>query len=800
MIRVALSGLAARPLRTALTTLAIVVGVAFVCAAATLTDTLRGAADSLSSAAYDGTDAVVTGRTAFQLGAEDTSQRPTIPASVLGAVRSAPGVAVAAGDVADQAMIVGKDGKTVGTGPYFGAGLDAHTPGAARLTPFRLHVGRWAAGPGEVVIDQSTAEKQGYGIGHEVPVTTRGTVRRFRVVGVASFANVKALGSATFAVFDLRTAQTLFHKTGRLDHVLVAGRPGTSTAALRAAVAGAAGPQAQVRSAAADDRFDLKGLKTFVGILRTVLLAFAGVAMVVGGFTIFNALSITVAQRTREFGLLRMVGAERRQVRRAVLLEALALGLGASLAGMLVGLGLAKGLAALFDAMGMGLPMAGTVFTAGTAAVSLLVGTLVTMLAAFVPARRATRVPPVAALRAADAGTGRVGPLARVVRGLASVVGRPAERIGGSAGRLARRNAMRNPGRTAITAMALVIGVMLVTAVTVVAQGLRDQSTGSLERRIQADHVIVGADNWSPIDPDIARVAAATPGVRAVSSIRQDSALAYGQREFVNAVDPATVSRLFAYDLTTGTAQDVAGLGGDGAIVDEGWAKEHRLGVGDRFSITAPRGGRLSLTVRAIENSPVLDVLSLGPITISEQAFEPNWENRRYRFTLVDGGGPGLTRALAGYPGAKLQTKAEFVSSQTSWIGQILAILWVLLALAVIVSLFGIVNTLVLSTFERMRELGTLRAVGMTRRQVRRMVRHESVITALIGAVIGISAGLGLAAIAVGMLGKYGIAFAVPVGALVAVALIAIVAGVAAAVLPARRAARVDVLSALAYE
>jgi putative ABC transport system permease protein len=288
--------------------------------------------------------------------------------------------------------------------------------------------------------------------------------------------------------------------------------------------------------------------------------------------------------------------------------------------------------------------------------------------------------------------------------------------------------------------------------------------------------------------------------VHGVSSIRQDSTLAFGQRELVNAIEPASAAKLFAYDFTAGTAADVSALGRDGAIVDSGWAKEHHLGMGDRFEITSLKGAKLPLTVRAIEDSPVLDVLSLGPVTISEQAFEAAWDTRRNRFTLVDGGGPELAKALAAYPGTKVQTKAEFVTGQTSWIGQILGILWVLLALAVIVSLFGIVNTLVLSTFERMRELGTLRAVGMTRRQVRRMVRHESIITALIGAVIGIAAGLGLAGVAVAALGKYGIAYAVPAGALVAVALIAIIAGVAAAVLPARRAARIDVLSALAYE
>jgi putative ABC transport system permease protein len=795
MTRVALRGLAARPLRTALTTLAIVIGVAFVGAAYTLTDTLRGAADSLSSAAYDGTDAVVTGRTAFHLGAEDSSQRPTVPASLLARVRQAPGVTVAAGDISDQAMILGRDGKTVGTGPYFGAGLDASTAGAQRLTPFRLQSGRWADEPGEVVIDQRTSEAQRYGLGSSVRVTTRGAVRSFRVVGVARFADVKSIGSATFAVFDLRAAQQLFHKAGRYDRILVAGGPD-----VRASVARIAGPKAEVRSAAADDRFDLKGLSTFISIIRTILLAFAGVAVVVGAFTIFNALSITVAQRTRELGLLRMVGAERRQVRRSVLVEALAMGLGASALGVLAGLGLAAGLGALFDAMGLGLPTAGTVVAARTILVSSLIGVGVTVLAALVPAIRATRVSPVAALRGGSDGSERLGPLARLARMLASVVGRPAERLGGSAGALARRNAMRNPGRTAVTAMALVIGVMLVTTVTVVANGLRQESTGALESRVQATNVIVGTDGWSPIDPGIERVAATTPGVRAVSSIRQDSALAFGKRQFVNAVDPSTITRLFAYDLRAGTAADVAGLGADGALVDSGWASDHHLGVGAPFTITAPDGDVLHLRVRAIEHSPVLDPLSLGPITISEQAFQRSWETRRYRFTLVDGGGAALRRAMASYPDAKLQSKAAFVDGQTQFIGQILGILWVLLALAVIVSLFGIVNTLVLSTFERTRELGTLRAVGMSRRQVRRMVRHESVITALIGAVVGIALGLGLAGVAVAMLGKYGVAFAVPAGPLVAVVVVAIVAGMLAAVLPARRAARLDVLSALAYE
>ena len=789
MTKVVLKGLAARPLRTLLSALAIVVGVAFVCAALTFTNAMRGAADSLSSAAYDGTDAVVTAKTAFEPGMDSFAQKPTLPAATLDDIRGEPGVDVAAGDITDTAQIMGDDGKPLGDGPYFGSGFDARVPGAEKLTPFRLGEGRWAAAPGEVVIDQGSAEKADYAVGDRITVATRGEAREFEVVGIATFADVKSLGTATFAVFDLAAAQDLFDKAGSYDRILVSGK-------LDHGPAGTV-----VRSAAADDRFDLEGLKSFVDILRTILLAFAGVALLVGAFTIFNALSIAIAQRTRELGLLRMVGASRRQVRRMVLLEALAIGLGASALGIGAGLLLATGLEGLFTSMGLSLPIAGMSLSGGTVIAALIVGLGVTLAAALLPARRATKVAPVAALREAGDAVSRVRLPGRLLRWVTGLVGRPSARLGGSAGRLARTNAMRHPGRTAATASALLIGVALVTAVTVVAKGLQDVSAGSLERRVQATAVVASADGWTPIDPAVERTVASAPGVTAVSSLAQDGALAFGEEEGVNAVDPATVNRVFAYDLKAGDEAAVAGLGRDGALVDDGWATEHGLEVGDAFTITSPEGTELDLTVRAIEESPVLDILGLGPITISREAFDGAFATERNRFTLVSGGDvAALDKALAAFPEVEVSTKSEFITTQTEWIGQILAILWVLLALAVIVSLFGIVNTLVLATFERRRELGTLRAMGMSRRQLRRMVRHESVITALMGALPGIGVGLGLAAAVVAALGEYGLEFVIPTGALVAVAVIAVLAGMAAAVLPARRAARTDVLAALAYE
>jgi putative ABC transport system permease protein len=787
MIRVAWKGLAARPLRSALTTLAIVIGVAFVCAAYTLTDTMSGAADSLTHAAYDGTDAVVVTETAFR-GSQTADIRavaPTIPASTLERVREAEGVKLAVGDITDQAQIIGTDGKPVGTGPYFGVGFDAKTAGAERLTPFRLHEGAWASGPGEVVIDRATAESQDYVVGSKIRVAARGDARDYTVSGIADFATVKSLGKATAAVFDLEAARTIFAKDG-YDRILVAGASSLD-----------AGPGTEVRSAADDDRFAFDSLETLVGILRTVLLAFAGVAVLVGSFTIFNSLSITVAQRTKEFGLLRMVGATRRQVRVTVLFEALVVGLLASVVGIAAGLGMAAGLSSLFTALGLQLPTEGVSLAGRTVLVSLLVGTLATVLAAMLPARRATRIAPVAALRDASAQV-KVRLFARGVRAVAAVVGKPAAKLGGAAGRLARDNAMRNPGRTAVTASALMIGVALVTAVTIVAQGLEQQGRGQLSDQVKAQAIVTATDGWSPIDPGIERAVAA---VGTASSLRQDGALVFGKQEAVNAVDPASIGGLFDYDWKEGGPEALSTLGRDGAIVNDGFATEHKLRVGSTFAVTSMNGTKLSLKVRAIEQSPSFDVLSLGPITISHAAYDAAFDQQRNRLTLVDAPQDAVAGALgSAYPGAKVEGKDAFIDAQTEWIGMILAVLWVLLALAVIVSLFGIVNTLVLSTFERTRELGTLRALGMNRRQVRRMVRHESVITALIGAVLGIAAGLALAAVIVGWLGKYGLSYAIPAPSLLAVAVIAALAGMLAAALPARRASRIDVLKALAYE
>ena len=801
MFRLTVKGLAARPLRTALTTLAIVLGVALVSGALTLTDTQRKGADALSSASYDGTDAVVSAKTAFAVDSSDdwTVQKPTIPAATLDAVRAVPEVGVAVGDVTDQnAKIIGKDGKPIGQGPYFGVGFDAGVEGAERVSPFRLKDGRWADGAGEVVIDAKTADDEGYGIGDSVKIATLDGTKPFEIVGVSSFGEVKSIGVATTAVFDLEAAQQLFHKGHGYDSILVAGAEGAEGESVRRAIA-AAVPDAQVQTAADNDRFTFDGLEMFISIIRTILLAFGGVAILVGALTILNSLSITVAQRTRELGLVRLIGASRRQVLATVVLEAFAIGLVGSVVGLGVGYGLAAGLQSAFAAIGLDLPEAGTVFSTQTVVISMLVGTVITTLAGIVPAVRATRIAPVTALRDASEGSRRTGIAGRVIRPVVSLLGRPAEKVGGVAGVLARRNALRQPGRTAATAGALTVGVALVMVVAVMAAGLRDTTEGSAERRVASSHVVLGQDGWSPLAPRVSETVAKADGVNAVATVKQDGARVFGDTERVNGLSAGS-DALFKFEWAEGSAT-ADSLASDGAIVDEGWAEEHDLGVGGRFTLTAPGGDEIPLTIKAIEKSSVFDAIDLGPITIGSAVYERSFENDRTVYTFVDAESTdAVERALAPFPDAKVFDKDDFVQNRTEGIDILMGIFVVLLALAVIVSLFGIVNALVLATFERRRELGMLAAVGMTRRQIRRMVRHESIVTALLGVATGVVAGLALAYAVTSALSDEGLTFVLPGGTLVALVVVGILAGVLAAVLPARRAARMSPLSALAYE
>jgi putative ABC transport system permease protein len=472
----------------------------------------------------------------------------------------------------------------------------------------------------------------------------------------------------------------------------------------------------------------------------------------------------------------------------------------------------------------------------------------VTLVAALVPARRATRVAPVAVLRegggdtgelrppraaiivtglgaaAVAAGTlapgigagGRIGLIIvgtlvlfvgvallapRLVPSLARVLGAPGARFAGVAGRLARSNATRNPRRTAATAAALMIGVALVSLVAVIGHGLRESTTGEIEKSITAGHVIQSQDGWSGVDPAALEAAAGAPGVRVATGLRQDEGRAFGDSLRVDGVDAAAYGRAYAVDWKDGDDGTLARLAPGQAIVREAYADKHDLAVGDRFTLRAATGDELRLTVAGIDRVPSLNPLYLGDVTIGNADYGRMFATERLLVAFLDTSDPGAAHAaLSGFPDAELSTTESFATTSTEWVDSLLGILYVLLALSVLISLFGIVNTLVLSVFERTRELGMLRAVGMSRRQVRRMIRHESVMTALIGATLGTALGLALAGLATYALSDEGLQYAVPVGTLIAFGIVAVIAGVVAAILPARRASRLDVLTALQYE
>jgi putative ABC transport system permease protein len=391
----------------------------------------------------------------------------------------------------------------------------------------------------------------------------------------------------------------------------------------------------------------------------------------------------------------------------------------------------------------------------------------------------------------------------KLVPPLARVLGYPATRIGGAAGGLARGNSSRNPARTASTASALMIGLALVTFVGTLAAGLRSRFESNVNQVFVANYAVTATNNFAPISVASASALQHVPGVLVVSSIRAGDAKVYGKRVNMTGVE-GTVSQVVAIKWKAGGPQTPGQLGRDGAFVPSDFASTHHLKVGSPLSALTPNGTTLHLVVRGITDPPK-NASPYGSLTISTSLFDANFQDPQNLFTFVNVAGgetsantARLKAALASFPDAKLQTKAEFTKNQLQGLTTLLNLLYVLLSLSILVSLFGIVNTLVLTVFERTRELGMLRAVGMTRRQLRRMIRHESVITALLGAAFGIPLGVILALLA-GAAIKYA-AFTIPVGTLIVFVIAAILAGILAAIFPARRAARLNVLAALQYE
>jgi putative ABC transport system permease protein len=823
MIKVALKGLAGRKVRALLTALAVVIGVSMVSGTFVLTDTMQKAFDGIFEESYQGTDAVISGT--------------AVPASLLEKVKDLPSVETAAGTIQDLqentnvATLLDHDGQIMGRqGESMGIGIGDD---GRQFSPLKLKDGGWAHGAKQVVIDAGTARKYDFGVGDTIRVAGNGPAKPYTVTGVATFGSIDNLGGTSLAIFDVKTAQTLFDKTDQFDGISVKAKDGVAPAAVTKEIKPLLGKGLVVQTGDAQAASDAKDTNESLKFITYFLLGFGGIALFVGAFVILNTLSITVAQRSREFATLRTLGASRRQVMRSVVVEGLIVGLVASVLGLLLGLGIAKGMTALFAALGVDLPKSGTVLASRTVIVSMLTGTLVTLVASIVPARRATRVPPISAVREGSDATTQsghergptrglvvtglalasiavglfggvpgglmaltlgVGILAlfvgiamlasRLVKPIAALVGLPSARLGGEAGRLARDNAVRNPARTASTAAALMIGLALVTVVATLGAGLRGSTEKSVAKQIDADYVVTAKEGGGsfPATSDAAVAGAGTT----VSAVRSDFEAG------VTGIDPSTIDRFYQFKWESGS---VRGMDDRGAIVSKSYAEGHDLKLGSTVKVKS-----LKLHVVGIHKAPSMDPL-LSDIAITQAAFDGVFPRPQNAFTFVDGGSKAaLAKATAEYPDAKVTTEAEFQKSRADGLQIILKMLYVLLGFSVIVSLFGMVNTLVLAVYERTRELGMLRAVGMTRRQARRMVRHESVITALIGAAMGIPLGVFLAAMITQAMSKYGVSLQLPVTELVVFTAVAILAGVLAAIIPARRASRLNVLNALQYE
>jgi putative ABC transport system permease protein len=845
----ALRGLAQRKLRAFVTALAVLLGVAFIAGSYVLTDTINRSFDEIFDVAYEGTDVAVSSSTTGQT---DAAEPPAFPASYLGRVRQVDGVEKAVGGIFSTVRFVDAQGEQLSASfaPEFVSSV-APKP-FETLTYTDGHPPRTA---NEASIDQATADREGLKIGGTLRIAGEAGVKAYRIVGIQRLGDTSSGGAGT-AQLTLPEAQRLTGKEGEFDGISVQAAPGVSPEELSRRIRRVLPPRVLVETGTQAAARQSQDVKDDLSFFRIILLVFGGVALLVGSFLIFNTFSITIAQRIRELGMLRTLGATRGQILRSMLLEASIIGAVGSLIGVVAGIGFAGALNAVFKSFGIDLPNTGTVIEPRTIIVSIAVGLLVTFGAALSPALRATRVSPMAALLEAELPEGRthgrlftavaalfmLGGIAlavvglfgalgdsgaaagavgggavatllgvsmfspRLVRPLASVAGWPLEKLRGITGRLARENAVRKPGRTAVTSAALMIGLAVVVFVTVFAAGISASVGNAIDRNFQGDIVLQNIDGFSPISPGAAREAERVKGVETVSSLTFAGGVWEGKDIRLSGVDPARVSKVLTLDWEDGSPATLSSLPARGAVLDEAWASSNDLGVGDRMRIRTPLERNVTLTVEGTvkDNADLL-----GNVVTAQETLRSRFGVRQPSMTFIrltpGANASAVQEAISRrvdrrFPTVDTLNQKELKDNQEEQINQLVAFFYVLLALAIVISLLGIVTTLALSIHERTRELGLLRAVGMSRRQVKRLVRYESVITALIGAILGTILGIIFATLVSRPLADEGFELAYPVGTLLILLLLAALAGVFAAIWPARRAARLDVLQAVAYE
>jgi putative ABC transport system permease protein len=850
LVSVAIKSLWARKLRALGTTVAVFVGVSLIAGTYVITDTINKAFDQIFTDSLKGTSVVITNK---QPVTQQTNTSTSFPAGVLKKVQAVPGVTLAAGTVFTGGGIFNGD-KEVGTqfAPKF---ISAVLP--PQIESLKTVEGHPPTNAHEATLDQAAADDAGLSIGDPIRIAGERRVRTYRLVGLTELGGT-SFGGASIAQLTLPEAQFITGNVGRFNQISVAINPDVSSDELKARIERVVPPTLRVETAEQNANRSSNEIHDALSFLPIFLGVFAAVALIVGAFVIFNTFSITVSQRIREYGLLRTLGASRTQVLASVFVEAALIGLVGAVAGVLGGLLFAKGIESLFDALGIGLPTTALVVATRTVIVSVVIGIAVTLIAVLNPALRSTRVPPIAAMQNLDLTASRrrsvvtaiiawvlmLGGLAlvlvglfgnqktgdaalllgggaavvlfgvslyspRLVRPLAGAIGAPLEKLRGLTGRLARENSQRNPSRTAATAAALMIGLALVSFVTVFAAGLKASIADAIDNSFQGELEIQNTNGFDPIPKAIAGIVRQVPGVQTVSTLQatQIKIDGVGGKPRATGLDPATASTVLKFDFQGDTTeQTLRNLTDSQTIIDKSFADSNGLEVGDTIQTLGQTGNRASFRIvgEVKDNADLL-----GSMVVTQGAMARDFAVTQDTFDFVKLA-PGADASTVQdridglltkqFPTAEVMNQQELKQNQEDQINPLLGLVYALLSLAIVVSLFGIANTLALSIYERTRELGMLRAIGMSRRQVRRMIRYESVITALIGAVLGMILGLIFAALLSVPLQDQGFVLSYPVGQLVFILVVAALAGVVAAIAPARRAARLDVLQALAYE
>ncbi|MER5546185.1 ABC transporter permease [Streptomyces sp. NPDC001118] len=842
MFRTALRNVLAHKARLLMTVLAVMLGVAFVSGTLVFTNTISDAYQKSSAKGFDQVDVAVQPTYQDSTG-DKVGRTPDLTQALLDKAAKVPGAASATGVVSGFTAVADKDGKLLGGdwqsagGNYWGA-KDARYP---------LVSGHAPHGKGEVLLDSKTAKRAGYQVGDTVRLSVDGPVLTPTISGIFTTDDGNVAAGGSLALFDTPTAQKLFGKKGGYDEIDVKAAAGTSQSALKSALDSAL-PSHLVETTTGKQLADAqaKQIADSMSGLKQSLLVFAGIALFVGTFIIANTFTMLVAQRTRELALLRAVGASRRQVTRSVLIEAFAVGTVAGVTGLAAGIGIGAGLRSLLGSFGASVPDGPLVISPGTVVSALAVGILITMLAAWLPGRRAAKIPPVAAMSSVHAKATAKSLVLRntlgslfAAAGVATVVGAttmdadsaqgpmglgavlliigvfiltpllsrpliaaaaPVLRVFGVSGKLARQNSVRNPRRTAATASALMIGLTLITGMTVMAGSLQTAIDKMASSAIRADYVVSMA-NRSPLSPDVARKVAASDGVTASSPLRNAVSRIDGKSEYLTGVNGSAIGKLTDLKVDNGTFK----VGGSQVVVDKDRAKEYGWTPGSHFTAHFEDGKAQTLTVAGVyEGNDMIHGIMLDNKVLTPHLKDP--ADMQVMVKTANGASEAakdkLVQALGANPAIKIQDKQDISNSIAQIFTTMLNMLYGLLGMAVIVAILGVINTLAMSVFERSQEIGMLRAIGLDRKAVKRMVRLESLVISLFGGVLGIGLGVFFGWAAGQLLGTKMPTYelVLPWGRMAIFLLLAGGVGVLAALWPARRAAKLNMLAAIKAE